>query len=248
MPEALIDRMRPHVDKTIASLERKKFRIDPIAGETYSRATSIVSAAYKRHGSILERSLRERLSDCEYFSVWHEPKFQIPSEVDHVVSSRNSEIGNSLPVEMPYRPGARTLQVDAFVFDRRVRTLRAYELKRGNGDFDSGKKRSILRDVLSIQCLLKSYGASVGHHPELVESRLISYYGVRVLPDPLNIFGLDLDDHFVFRVRDPIEEVNVYFQEQLYSLLSRVSGLSEVVSASLCPTCPLHNSPTVSLH
>lgn len=248
MQQSLVDRMRPHVDKTISSLGSKQFRIDPIAGETYSRATSIVSAAYKRHGGILELALRERLSDCEYFTVWHEPKFQIPAEVDHVVSSRNSEIGNSLPVEMPYRPGARTLQVDAFVFDRRVRTLRAYELKRANGDFDSGKKRSILRDVLSIQCLLKSYGASVGHTPEVVESRLISYYGVRVLPDPLNIFGDDLDDHFVFRVREPMEEVNSYFQEQLYTLLARVSGLSEVEAAGLCPACPLHNKSAGQIH
>lgn len=248
MAQPLIDRMRPHVDKTIAGLESKKFRVDPIAGEMYSRTTSIISAAYKRHGGILEIALRERLSDSEYFTVWHEPKFQIPGEVDHVVSARNSDLRDSLDIEMPYRQGARSLQVDAFVFDRRASTLRAYELKRGNGDFDSGKKRSILRDLLSIQCVLKSYGNSVGHNPGLVEARLISYYGVRVLPDPLNIFGKGLDDHFAFRVRDPIEEVNAYFQERLYKLLTSVSGLNQVEAASLCERCPLHNRPEAMVH
>jgi len=36
---------------------------DPIAGARYSRATSIVSSAYKRHGRILEMALRESLRE-----------------------------------------------------------------------------------------------------------------------------------------------------------------------------------------
>lgn len=69
----LVDRMRPIVDEAVESLARVAFRVDPIGGAYYSKATSIVSSTYKRHGSILEQAIRTRLADCEYFTVWHEP-------------------------------------------------------------------------------------------------------------------------------------------------------------------------------
>ena len=71
-----LDALRPLVDSTISSLGRAKFRIDPIGGESYSRKTSIVSSAYKRHGQILEIAIRHRLSQSKYFDVWHEPVFR----------------------------------------------------------------------------------------------------------------------------------------------------------------------------
>lgn len=240
MKPSLVDRMRPVVDATVKSLAKARFRIDPVGGETYSKATSIVSAAYKRHGSILEAAIRERLSDCQYFQVWHEPEFRVPSAADHVISGRNADIENSMPIELPYGESARTVQVDAFVYDSRVSTLRAYEIKRGNGEFNSGKKRSILRDVLAVQTLLRSYGLKRGLKPSLVKSRVVSYYGVRVLPPPLNLSGGELDDHFAFLVHDQVEAVNAYFKEQLYALLDRETGLTAVDAASLCESCPLH--------
>ena len=48
-----MDRVAPVVNETIRALAKTKFINDPIAGESYSRATSIVSSAYKRHGKIL---------------------------------------------------------------------------------------------------------------------------------------------------------------------------------------------------
>jgi len=58
-----MERVTPVVDDTIAALSHVKFVEDPIAGTRYSRATSIVSSAYKRHGRILEIALRESLRD-----------------------------------------------------------------------------------------------------------------------------------------------------------------------------------------
>lgn len=45
-----MERVAPVVDATISALARKKFDVDPIAGAHYSRATSGISTAYKRHG------------------------------------------------------------------------------------------------------------------------------------------------------------------------------------------------------
>jgi hypothetical protein len=60
---AFMERVAPVVDDTIRLLAKVKFVEDPIAGVRYSRATSIISSAYKRHGRILEFALRESLRD-----------------------------------------------------------------------------------------------------------------------------------------------------------------------------------------
>ena len=49
-----MERIIPVVDETIRTLAAVRFVEDPIAGVRYSRATSIISSAYKRHGHILE--------------------------------------------------------------------------------------------------------------------------------------------------------------------------------------------------
>ena len=240
----LLERLKPRVDKTIKSLRKTKFRVDPIGGAAYSRATSIVSAAYKRHGQILEEAIRIRLSDCDYFSVWHEPDFQIPSMADHAIAARNAELDDSLPIELPYdQPGqSRSIQIDALVFDKRIGSLRSYEIKRGNGYFDSGKKRSILRDVLATQALLKSYGAKHSMIASIVESRVIAYYGIKPLPAPYSLAGDELDDHFVFPVTKYVEEVNDYFRTLLYQLLQEVGSPAQMdMFEDLCERCPMRN-------
>lgn len=237
----LVDRMRPVVDETIESLAHTDFRIDPIGGAYYSKATSIVSSAYKRHGAILEQAIRTRLADCEYFTVWHEPSFNVSTVADQAISGRNADIADSLPIELPYLSAGRTIQVDAIVFDRRVNSIRGYEIKRANGHFDSGKKRSILKDILALQSLLRSYAQKKGHAATMSEARLIAYYGVLPLPPPLSIGGQDMDDHFVYPVFKYVEEVNDYFRERLYELLRREVGTApELDLGDICDRCPLH--------
>jgi len=239
----LVDRLRPFVDDTIASLAKTEFRVDPIGGEQYSKATSIVSAAYKRHGRILEEAIRTRLGDCEYFTVWHEPSFFVSTVADQAITGRNADIPNSLPIELPYLDNGRIIQIDAIVFDRRIGSVRGYEIKRANGHFDAGKKRSILKDILALQSLLKSYVAKKGQVAALAEARLIAYYGVMPLPAPLSIAGTEMDDHFVFPVYQYVEEVNDYFRERLYDLLRREAGIElDVDPAALCDKCPLHRT------
>lgn len=232
-----LDAMRPIVDATIAALGRAKFRVDPIGGERYSRQTSIISSAYKRHGQILEIAIRHRLSQSKYFDVWHEPTFKVSDIADRAIRGRNSDIPDGSLIELPYGDAGRSLQVDAFVFDRRIGSLRAYEIKRGNGNFDAGKKRSLLRDVLCTQSLLRSYGTARGLNPSIVETRVICYFGVRALPDPLSLVAEELDDHFVFPVHAHVERVNNYFRECLYLLLETISAGGDD-QHMLCSECP----------
>jgi hypothetical protein len=76
----VLDLVRDEVERTIQSLESKIFLADPIAGPHFSKITSVMSSAYKRHGFILERALLEALKQCPHFEAWREEHFHVPPE------------------------------------------------------------------------------------------------------------------------------------------------------------------------
>lgn len=211
-----LDRVKPIVDQTISTLASANFETDPIAGEKYSRQTSIISSAYKRHGTILERAMLESLRESNRHKVWREDAFRVSHAADQL-------IGHHADLALlPYGESMRTLQIDMMVFDSADQTLRAYEVKRGFGKFDAGKIRSIRRDLLVTQMLLKSYGELAGCKAEKAETKIIFYYGRRSIPKPYSLVGPELNDHFGFPVYDLVEEANAYFKQQLYALLDRI--------------------------
>jgi hypothetical protein len=61
MMSIVLDLIRPEIESTIKRLDLKDFDPDPIAGPHFSRITSVMSSAYKRHGYILERASLESL-------------------------------------------------------------------------------------------------------------------------------------------------------------------------------------------
>ncbi len=214
---ACFDRVKPLVDETVRRLAVKAFRDDPIAGSKYARATSIVSSAYKRHGKILESAIFERLRDNNRLSVWTDPKFAVSGAADALVHS-SSRI-DCLKSQLPYGEATRTLQVDIVVYDNTNQALRTYEVKRGNGEHDTGKVRSIVRDLLCTHVLLKSYGEGRGYNIHHAEAKIIYYYGVRSVPAPLSLVREELDAHFEYPVVDAVEQINCYFRDRLHALL-----------------------------
>jgi hypothetical protein len=212
-----MERVAPVVDETIAALSKVKFVEDPIAGAKYSRATSIVSSAYKRHGRILEIALRESLRESNRHKVWNDERFRVSREADALANTQ--ELDACRQTTLPYGQSVRTLQVDMVAFDNADQSIRAYEIKRGNGQFDAGKIRSITRDLKCIQVLLKGYGEFCKLKPASAESKIIFYYGVRSIPRPWSLVKGDLDEHFGFPVVERIEQANDYFQTKLHALL-----------------------------
>src|SRR5437588_12593000 len=81
-----MERVAPVVDATIGALAKTRFIEDPVAGTKYSRATSIVSSAYKRHGKILETALREGLRDSNRHRVWTEDGFRVSAAANALVN------------------------------------------------------------------------------------------------------------------------------------------------------------------
>src|SRR5580704_9989051 len=216
----VLDLIKPEIEKTIKLLDRKRFDPDPIAGPHFSKITSVMSSAYKRHGYILERAVLESLRLCPHFEVWRDQKFPVPSAVDHIVAGSIAHPTKLIGTDYPSSEGQRTLQVDAIVFNKATGTLGAYEIKRGAGLHDSGKRRSMLRDVLAIQVLLKSYAKQRGHDSLSAFSHIIFYYGKCSIPKPFSITGAEMDQHFDWPVFDAVDEVNKYFQGRLFAILS----------------------------
>jgi hypothetical protein len=136
-----MERVTPVVDQTIAALARTQFIEDPVAGVKYSRATSIISSAYKRHGKILETAIREGLRDSNRQRVWSEDCFRVSTAANALVTSLIGQEGEEAcrKSALPYGDRARTLQVDMMAYDEADKTIRAYEVKRGNGQFDAAK-------------------------------------------------------------------------------------------------------------
>lgn len=217
---AYLDRVTPVVDLTISRLASQRFLVDPISGEKFSRQTSIISSAYKRHGAILEVAIRESLRESNRHRIWREDAFKVSRAADQIVGQQSDDAYSS--TTLPYGEAVRTLQIDMIAFDDADKTLRAYEIKRGNGAFDAGKIRSIRRDLNVTQMLLKSYGETFNLNPVKAEARVIFYYGLRSLPRPYSLIGSELNDHFGFAVYDLVETANAYFRQKLHELLERI--------------------------
>ena len=180
-----------------------------------------MSSAYKRHGFILERAILEQLRLCPNFEAWEDKIFQVPSTADHIVDSAIANPEAILGTETRYREGHRTLQVDAIVFNRNTGAIRAYEVKRGSGLHDAGKRRSMLRDLLCLQVLLKSYGVQRGLDVREARAHIIFYYGQCSIKKPFSLTREQLDDHFGWPMVEAVETVNSYFKERLFSILAR---------------------------
>src|SRR4029450_12383563 len=188
----VLDLLKPEIEKTINGLDLRNFEPDPIAGPHFSKITSVMSSAYKRHGYILERAILETLRLCPHFEVWNDPAFHVPSAVEHIVDGSIAEPIKLIGTDYPYSEGQRTLQVDAVVFNKNTGTLGAYEVKRGAGLHDSGKRRSMLKDALSIQALLKHSRKQGGYDPKSAFSSFIFFSGKCSLPKPFAITGVEL--------------------------------------------------------
>jgi hypothetical protein len=216
--QPFMERMQPVILEAVARLANTTFRLDPIGGPKYSRATSIISSAYKRHGQILGRALLERLKDCAHFTTWTEDSFKLSPQ-------SAIELKRKLPPEalltrhLPYGDHEQSIPIDVLVFDTQRKTLRSYNVKRGNGAYDAGKRRLIFDELQRTQMHLKGYAESVGCSADVCEAKIVFYYGLRSIPEPYSLVSDDLDCHFNFPVRDALELVNDTFRSKLYEVI-----------------------------
>jgi hypothetical protein len=212
--------MIPVVDETLQRLARTEFRSDPIGGPMYSRATSIMSSAYKRHGLLLGRSLLEALRDAPHLTVWREDAYRLSADSLKAVKLDPRPHLSPGP-GLEYGEGTDVIPIDVIVYDRRDQRLRSYNVKRGNGSYDGGKRRSMLEEMARTTLTLQSYGETHGFKVHEAEAMIVFYYGVKSVTGPQSLCREDLNEHVEVDVVTPIEHVNDYYRSKLHELVSR---------------------------
>lgn len=208
------------IDTTIERMVNKQFLEDPILGKSLSYAASIAGSTQKRHGLILEKAILYALKRYETsdYMVWEDPLFSVSPVADNMVHPADDPY-TLLGSDVPYVPGKRTLQVDLITFDARSGQISAYEIKRGNAVHDAGKKRSILRDFVCTNLLIKDYGVQRGLSVKSSRCHIIFYYGALSLPKPHALSGDELDAHFGKKVSDFVDTANAYFRKSVLELI-----------------------------
>ena len=220
----VLNTLKPLVDATIDSLAATEFRVDPIAGVLFSRVVSVLSSAYKRHGSIIERSIVEALRQSGRYDVWQVERFGVQQQASTTVAAAGNFAASLNATHLPYVGdglGDAHLQIDAVVFDHQTHIVSSYEIKRGNGAFDAGKQRSMRREALLSKILLKNHCTARGFGATDSAAHIVFYYGVRSIPAPIGIIGTELDEHFEMPIYEQVEEVNAYFRTRLFEIISR---------------------------
>jgi hypothetical protein len=217
IPQAVIDQ----IDKTISALNNKKFDPDPIAGEHFSKITSVMSSAYKRHGFIIERAILESVNANPRFEAWEDKAFAVSTAADSIANDFMSEPSKAISSQVPYEdPGPRSLQIDLAAYEADTKTLTLYEVKRGSGLHDAGKRRQILRDLLCMELQAKSYGESKGFEVDRSRAHIIFYYGKCSIKEPFALTSDDLNTHFGFQIKEEIEAANALFKKRLFEILT----------------------------
>ena len=158
------------------------------------------------------------MKTIQRLAVWREDEFKLSGES----LSKLREVHRVEPclrIRLKYGERERTTPLDIITYDADTCVLRSYNVKRGNGSYDAGKRRLILDELLRVNMLLEDYGRHLGLEVKLAEAKIIFYYGLRSIPQPISLIGDELDEHFMFPVLAHVETANEYFRKHLYALI-----------------------------
>lgn len=213
------------IDKAVAGLAELKVREDPLLGPERSRYVSVATSAQKRDGHVIEAALIDAVNRVPGLRAWRVSAFRVSVAADQIVGVARPDV--AAMGDLPYETDrGRIVQVDMMVYDELAETLNAYEVKRGNAHHDGGKVRSMMRDILCVQLLLRSWGASQGLRVKECRSRAIFYYGVMSIHPPLGISGHEIDRLFGARVLQEVERAHDRFGSKVRALLGRLAARS----------------------
>ena len=216
--DIFLERLKPLVDNTVSKLQKKEFDPDPIAGSYLSKVVSVMGSAYKRHTYILKRSLIELLKDRSDLIVLEDTKFYINNQTDRLIEHYFNKPETILTKEVDYIEDGRLITIDLITYNKNTNLINSYIIKRGNGMYDGGTKKLLMKDILSLKVLLKSFSKFKNFNANKTMSNIIFYYGKRSIPKPFSLIRDDLDEHFNFAVREKIEKVNEYFKLSLIKM------------------------------
>lgn len=114
------------------------------------------------------------------------------------------------------------VNVDLVVVDPEAKWAGAYEIKRGNGATEHGKRRQSIHKLRAARLVLASYVHQAGYGiMETVTSSVIDYYGASGFTPEFTLSRNELDEHFDVPVAATVDAMTAVLQEELKGRLAQ---------------------------
>lgn len=187
---------------------------DPLLGPTLGYLYRAAGNLLQSHGTLIQDLLPQILRKTPGFAVLAPEGIRISEDADRMAHRDNLQ--DCLHTELHYNAdGAREVRPDILLFRTTSGTLEFLEVKRGQGKLGSSAIRSLLRDLLCLQMLGRSWGRRHHLHVTEVRARVISIYGQTGLPQELTIQGNSLDEYFGFPMSSEFDEALNFSRDEV---------------------------------
>jgi hypothetical protein len=214
IPEALM----ASAVKTLEEALKGRHPTDPLLGTSMSRLVSIINAAVKRSGPLIEQALDVALEQAG-FVVFRQVGMPVSKAAQNLVafndmrSLRGVSVASDAPTDGPM------IVYDLLVYCPRTRRAVLLEIKRGSGKTEVRKIKPMTHALkagsLQIRTHLKRLGIKAHH----VDAKLVDYYGRSGFADDVRITGAELDRYFGAPVQGLIEAVLGEVRRRLFAAL-----------------------------
>jgi hypothetical protein len=182
------------------------------------RLISTVNSLTRKDGFVLQHAVERALLLAPHLVVWQEPEFEISHAADQLAVEDN--VPTCLRTELPYGLNTiRRISRDLVVVNPVDRVAGSYDVKRGGGGVDCGKRRQLICDTLATHMLLKDYVRGHGYEVDRAEARVISIYGRTGLPADITIRGDQLNAHFQAEIEAPVRAAADEFRARIADIL-----------------------------
>ena len=202
--------------QAVASALTGEFPLDPLVEPELSRAISCIGSVVKRHGKLIEMGIAGALAMTDRFIVLTNENIPLTKGAKQLLEAKNSNrslAGIRLAADSE---ADGMVNVDLVVVDPEAGWAGAYEIKRGNGTTEAGKRRPLIQKLTAVRLVLASYARQLGQWPiETVTSAVIDYYGSSGFDPNYTLVRDQLDDHFGVPIVETVDAVTAAARQAL---------------------------------
>ena len=209
--------------EAVAGAVAGNFPIDPIIGPELSEAISIIGSAVKRHGGLIESAIAGALIASDRFLVFNNVSVPVTKGASQLLTARNSDKDLARIKLAADSEAEGIVTFDLLAVDPENGWAGAYEIKRGNGATEPGKRRRTMHALRAGKLVLPSYVKLLGYGPvDTVTTMVIDYYGGSGFDPHFTLTREDLDEHFGVPVVKTVDAVTEALREELQAALPRL--------------------------